>query len=118
MYELKVYRGVVCHDNEEWCKIWRGIDLPVQHWYEESDKFWHEHLKISKIPTLMGCFWPKYIMFELKKHRGLYLMALKIDAKFEGKLTCAFKVDMRNLQNFHRLKNSGFILESKMAKQK
>ena len=43
-------------------------------------------------------------------------MALKIDAKFEGKLTCAFKVDMRNLQNFHRLKNSGFILESKMAK--
>ena len=42
-------------------------------------------------------------------------MALKIDAKFEGKLTCAFKNDMRNLANFHRLKNSNFILESKMA---
>ena len=42
-------------------------------------------------------------------------MALKIDAKFEGKLTCAFKNDMRNLVNFHRLKNSNFILESKMA---
>ena len=42
-------------------------------------------------------------------------MALKIDAKFEGKLTCAFKNDMRDLANFHRLKNSDFILESKMA---
>ena len=42
-------------------------------------------------------------------------MALKIDAKFEGKLTCAFKNEMRNLANFHRLKNSDFILESKMA---
>ena len=41
-------------------------------------------------------------------------MALKIDAKFEGKLTCAFKNDMRNLANFHRLKNRDFILESKI----
>ena len=28
-------------------------------------------------------------------------MALNIDAKFERKLTCAFKNDMRNLANFH-----------------
>ena len=32
-------------------------------------------------------------------------MALNIDAKFEGKLTCASKNDMKNLANFHRLKN-------------
>ena len=67
MYELKIYRGVLCHDNEEWCKIWRGIDLSVQNWHEEFDKFWPEHSKISKICTLMGFFWTKYIMFELKK---------------------------------------------------
>ena len=42
-------------------------------------------------------------------------MALKIEAKFEGKLTCAFKNDTRNLANFHRLKNNDFVLESKMA---
>ena len=42
-------------------------------------------------------------------------MALKIDAKFKEKLTCAFKNDMRNLASFHRLKNSDFILESKKA---
>ena len=42
-------------------------------------------------------------------------MALKVDAKFEGKLTCTFKNDMTSLANFHKLKNSYFILESKMA---
>ena len=29
-------------------------------------------------------------------------MALNIDATFEGKLTYAFKIDMRNLGNFTR----------------
>ena len=29
-------------------------------------------------------------------------MVLNIDATFEGKLTCAFKNDMRNLANFHQ----------------
>ena len=29
-------------------------------------------------------------------------MALNIDANFEGKLTCAFKDNMRNLANFHQ----------------
>ena len=30
------------------------------------------------------------------------MIALNIDAKFEGKMTCAFKTDMRNLANFHQ----------------
>ena len=42
-------------------------------------------------------------------------MALNIDAKFEGRLTCAFKNDMKNLPNFHKLENSHFVLESKMG---
>ena len=47
--------------------------------------------KVSNICTSMGCFWPNYIMLELRY--GMYracLIALKTDAKFEGKLTCAF----------------------------
>ena len=27
MYELKIYRGVICHDNEEWYKNWSGTDF-------------------------------------------------------------------------------------------
>ena len=42
-------------------------------------------------------------------------MSVKIDTKFKGKLTCDFKIDMGNLENFHRLKSSDFSLESKMA---
>ena len=49
----------------------------------------------------MGCFWPKYILFELKSIEEFCLMALNIDATFEEKLTCAFKNGMRNLANFH-----------------
>ena len=36
---LKTLRGVICHDNEEWCKISRGIGLSFQSWHEEIDKF-------------------------------------------------------------------------------
>ena len=63
MYELKICRGIMFHDNEEWCENWRGIDLPVQNGHEEVDIFWPEHSKISKICTLVGCFWPKYMLF-------------------------------------------------------
>ena len=40
--------------------------------------------------------WPKKSVGEF------CLMALNIDATFEGKLNCAFKNDMRNLANFHQ----------------
>ena len=43
------------------------------------------------------------------------MIALRIDAKFEGKLTGAFKNNIKNFTNFHRLKNNDFILEIKMA---
>ena len=59
MYELKIYRGVVCHDNEEWYENWRGIDLPIQIWHEEFDEFWPENLKISKTCTLIGLLFIK-----------------------------------------------------------
>ena len=42
-------------------------------------------------------------------------MALKIDAKFEGKLTCTFKNGIRNSENFYWLKNVDFTVESKVA---
>ena len=70
MYELKIYRGVICQDNGEWCKIGGGIDLTFKNWHEEFENFWPKHSKISKIYTLVGFFWSMYIMFELKKYRG------------------------------------------------
>ena len=92
------------HDNEDWGKIWRGIDLLFQNW----------HHNLMKICTLMGSFWPKYL-FELKSTEELCFMTRNSDAKFDGKLICSFRNDMRNLANFLRLKNSDFILQSKKA---
>ena len=71
MYELKIYKEVMCYDNQEWTKIWKGSDSSVQNLHEKFNKFWPEHSKISKISTLKGCFWPKYKMFELRKYRGV-----------------------------------------------
>ena len=70
-FEIKKYRGVIFHETEEEYKIWRGIDLSFQNWYKEFDKFWSEHSKVSKIFPLMGFFWAKYILFKLKKYRGV-----------------------------------------------
>ena len=71
LFELKKYRGVFFHETEEGCKIGRGIDLSFQNWHKKFDKFWPEHSKVSKIFILMGSFWAKYILFELKKYRGV-----------------------------------------------
>ena len=99
-YDLKIDRRVICHDNEEWRKILRGIDLPFQNWYEEFDEFWPEHLKVSKMFILMGSFWAKYILFERKSTEEISFMELKRDAKFWEESTCRFKIDIRNLGNF------------------
>ena len=49
-------------------------------------------------------------------------MALNIDATYEGKLTCAFKNDRRNLANFHRSMfkslKTGTLMGSFYPKQK
>ena len=66
------------NDTEEWWKIWRGIDLSFQNWHKEFDKFWLENSKVSKVYTLMGSFWPKCIMFELKKNRRVIFHDIRV----------------------------------------
>ena len=48
-----------------------GEESTFKNWYGECDKFWPKHLKISKMFTVMCSFWAKYILFELKKYRGV-----------------------------------------------
>ena len=65
----------MCDDNEEWCKIWSEIDGWVQ-------------LPISKNQDIQ--------CLSIESTEELCLIALKIDTKFEGKLTSTF----RNVANF------------------
>ena len=50
----------------------------------QFDELWPEHSKFSKGCPLIGSFWQKHIMCELKNTEELCLMALEIDAKFGG----------------------------------
>ena len=99
LFELKKkYREVIFHETEEGYKIRRGIDLSFQNWHKEFNKFWPVHSKVSKIFTLMGSFWAKYVLLDSKSRVELSFMTLKSDAKFEEKLTCC----LGNLANFHQ----------------
>ena len=61
----------MCNDIEEWWEIWRGIELPFQNCRKEFDEFWLKQSKVSKVYTLMDCFWLKYVIFELKEYGGV-----------------------------------------------
>ena len=53
-FELKKNRRIFFHETEKESKIWRGINLSFQNRHKKFDKFWPEHLKVSKISMLMG----------------------------------------------------------------
>ena len=97
MYELKTYRGVMCHNSKKWCKNWREIDLSVQNWHEEFDEFWTGHKNLH----FNGLLLTKVCNIWAKKSIGEFcLMTQNIEATSKAKLTHAFKNDMRNLANF------------------
>ena len=58
---------------------------------EEFDEFLPEHLKVSKIFILMCSFWAKYILFELKKHRGVIFHETEEGYKIWRGINLSFK---------------------------
>ena len=95
-----MYRGIIFHETEEGYKIWIGIDLSFQIWHKEFDKFWPVHSEVSKISTLIGSFRAKYILFELKKYRGVMFHETEEGYKIGEESTCCLKIDVRNSTNF------------------
>ena len=49
MFEIKMYRKVMFHKTEEWCKIWGKTNLQFGKWHEEFGKFLPEQSKVSKL---------------------------------------------------------------------
>ena len=92
MFDLKKYRGVIFHETEEWCKIWRKTHLKVF-------KCSPEHFKMSKL----GLWWDPLVQsgkgMTLKFTEELRVMTMKNNAKLEEEYTCHFKTEMRNLTN-------------------
>ena len=71
IFDRKKYRGVIFYDTEESCKIWRKTCMWFWKWREDFGKLSPQYSEISRICTLMSCFWPKHKIFVLKKYRGV-----------------------------------------------
>ena len=100
LFELKMNRGVIFHENEEGYKICRGIDSSFQNWHKEFDKIWPEHSKVSKIFILMGSFWAKYVLFELKKYRGIIFHETEEGYKIWSGIDLSFQNWHKKFYNF------------------
>ena len=83
---------------------------------EEFEEFWSEHSKISKICTLMGFIWPTHTMLEVKKVQTVYdWWHWRLMQNLKENWLMLSRKTRRIWQIFvHRLKNSYFVLESKM----
>ena len=99
-FKLKKYIALMSHDSEDWCRIWRKTDLLFQKW-QEFGELWPKHSKVSTICTFIGSYcaivplvftvWPNGVNFH--DNEEWY--------KFGEESTCHFKIDIRNLTNFH-----------------
>ena len=98
--DLKKYRGVIFHDTEGWCKIWRKTDLWFGKWHEEYGKVSPDHLRVSELGLWLDPLIQSRNSMSLKSTEELCVMAMKNNAKFEEELTCYFKIGMKNLTNF------------------
>ena len=90
-------------------KEWKGCQI-------SNDEFWPEHSKIIKICTLIGYFCPKHTMSELKKVQASYVWwHWWLVQNLKKNWLVLSRMTWRIWQIFiHRLKNSYFILGSKM----
>ena len=81
MFDLKKYRGVIFHDTEECCKIWRENDLWFEKWPKEFGTFLPEHSKVSKV----GVWWDRFVQsrkfMSLKFREELCVTTMKNDTK-------------------------------------
>ena len=60
-----------------------------------------EHTKFSKFGLSLDPFMQSRKCMSLKLRGAFCVIKMKNDEKFEIELTCNFKIDMRNLTNFH-----------------
>ena len=92
-FDLKKYRGVVFHDTEESCKIWRKTDLWFGKLHKEFGKILPEHSKVSKLRLWWDLFIQSRKRMSLEFTGELSVITMKNDATFEEELTCQFKIE-------------------------
>ena len=72
-----------------------------QNWHKNFYKFWPEHSKkVPKIFILMGSFWAKYILFELKKYRGVIFYETEKEYKIWRGMDLSFQNSHKKFDKF------------------
>ena len=69
----KKYRGVIFHDTEQWCKIWKTLTLWFPKWHEELGELSSlEHSKVWKL-YIDGLFLSKAYTVSVRKFQRNYV---------------------------------------------
>ena len=100
MFDRKKNRGIIIHDIEGWCKIWRKTGLSFGKWHEEYGKLSPEQFKVSKLGYWCDPLTQSRKTVTLKPTEELYVVTIKNEAKFEEELTSCFKIGLMNLIKF------------------
>ena len=85
---------------------WSGIQnlqrnrFVISNWHTEFYKFGPEHSWISKTFNLIGSFWTKYIMFELKKYMQIIFHETEEGYKIWPEIDLSVQIDIGNFTNF------------------
>ena len=95
-FDLKKYREVIFHDSEEYQRLEERLACGLENDMRNLANFPQNIQKSQKCALWSASSEQMIKCMTLKGTEELCLMALNIDAKFEEKLTCAFKNDMRN----------------------
>ena len=110
MFELKKYRVVNFSTLEGDAKFEEKLICQFKIDARNLTNFDSSTQNTQKV-TLKWVAFDKSICLSLESTEELYLMALTIDATFDGKLTCASKNDMINLANFHQSTQKSELLD-------
>ena len=99
LFELQKYRGIIFHETEEGYKSWSGIGCRFKIDIRNLKNV-DLSTKVSKMFTLIGSFWAKYILFELKKYRGVIFHETEEGYKIWRVIDLPLQNWQRNLTNF------------------
>ena len=70
MLEPKKYRGVMCHNINKWCKIWKETDLYFEKKDEEFGEFWPSCQKSHNLHSNGLLLTKKYNVWAKKVRRS------------------------------------------------
>ena len=97
--EPKKYRGVMCHNTEEWCKIWKVTELYFKKWHEKFSEFWPNTWKSENLHFDAHLLSIPY-KFTAKKNRRFISHDTEGWSEIWIDLTFCLKYDRKRLMNF------------------